>query len=417
MSIVGGVVRYRWAILVVAFLGQWGGAMAGKVIGPLAPLFQPELGLTKAEVGLFASAAFAGALAVLLIGGSLTDRFGIRMVVSLGQVVTGILLFAMSAVGSVVQAAAVMFAVGLGRGMVFPGTTKAVLEWFPPRERATAMGLKQMGAPVSGIVAAATMPILGLMVGWRSAIAAVGFLIIASGIVAAVLYRNPGKPGPKAAPKAEMGAGLKDTLRNDRLWALGFVAILFVMAQQALVLYLPLYFTESVLVLTVPDEATRIVAAGGYLALCQLGGSLGRPMWGVVSDRVFQGQRCVVLVIIGVLGAITLLAVGWLGSNPECPLSLVGAVVFAAGLSSVAWNGVFHTGISEAVGRKYAATGVGLGMTMVECGTTVGPPLFGFLVDVTSYRTAWIFAAAFSAAGALMAAMAARGERRGPLSE
>jgi len=39
-----GTSRYRWVILGLALLSQAGAAMAGQVLGPLAPLFQPELG-------------------------------------------------------------------------------------------------------------------------------------------------------------------------------------------------------------------------------------------------------------------------------------------------------------------------------------------------------------------------------------
>ena len=51
-------------------------------------------------------------------------------------------------------------------------------------------------------------------------------------------------------------------------------------------------------------------------------------------------------------------------------------------------------------------------MTTVEGGTTVRPPLFGFVVDVASYDIAWVFAASLSAVGALVALLSARGERR-----
>ncbi len=410
MAAVEAVVRYRWVILGVSLLCQLGASLASKVLAPLAPLFQAELGLTKAEVGLFSSAAFAGALAVLLIAGSITDRFGIGRIMSLGQVATGLCLLCMSAVGSVVQAAAVMFAAGLGRGTVFPGATKAVMEWFPPSERATAMGVKQVGAPVGGIVAAATLPLLGLALGWRAAIAVVGLIVITAGVVTGILYRDPRRSGQPSPPKAGIRAGLEDTLHNRRLWALGCVSVFFVMAQQALVLYLPLYFTEIVLVREIPEEAARIVAAGWFLALCQMGGVVGRPSWGIASDRIFHGRRSLVLALIGGIGAVLLLMVGRLAAG--YPLWVVTLVIFVAGMSSVAWNGLYHTALAEASDRRYAGTAVGFGMTMVEGGTTVGPPLFGLVVDLASWDVAWVFAAALSAAGALVALLSVRGEGR-----
>ena len=45
---------------------------------------------------------------------------------------------------------------GIGLGCVMPATTKAVLVWFPIKERATAMGFKQTGVNVGGMISAAS---------------------------------------------------------------------------------------------------------------------------------------------------------------------------------------------------------------------------------------------------------------------
>ncbi|MHB1159221.1 MAG: MFS transporter [Chloroflexota bacterium] len=410
MAVVETAGRYRWVILALVLLCQSSGALAGQALAPLAPLFQSELGLTKAEVGIFSSATYAGAWCVILIAGTLTDRFGIRRMMSLGQVATGGFLLAMASVGSLLQAAAVMFAAGVARGTIFPGSTKAILEWFPPAARATAMGLKQTGAPIAGVVTAATLPALGLAVGWRFAIATVGVVIIAIGILTIVLYRDAARSERSTGTKPSMRAGLKGVIRNRGLWSLSSVAMLYVMAQQGLIMYLALYLKEVVLVPLIPDEGARIVAAGGYLAVCQMGGIFGRVFWGMVSDRLFHGRRMVVLALVGFLAVLMALVVARL--DAAWPLWLMATIAFAAGASSVGWNGVYHALITETVGRTYAATGVGFSLTMIEAGTTLGPPLFGFAIDVAgSYQTAWHFLAGLSAAGTLMAILSIPGER------
>ncbi len=399
--------RYRWVILGLALLSQCSAAMAGQVIGPLAPLFQPDLGLTKTEVGLFASATYAGAWSVLLVAGSVTDRFGVRRMLSIGQTVTGSLLLAMAAVGSAVEAAIVMFAAGVGRGTVFPGSSKAIMEWFPASTRATAMGIKQTGAPLAGILAAATMPSLGLAFGWRTAIAAAGIFIIATGAVTAFLYRNPGLSAGSRPARASMRSGLLDVIRSRSFWTLGCIAFLFIMAQQSLLTYLALYLKEVVLPPSIPHEPTRILAAGGYLAVCQVGGVFGRVFWGMVADRLFRGRRILLLATIGAAAAGMLGGIGLLASCQSRWLLM--AVLTAAGVSVVGWNGVYHTVLTETAGRQYAGTAVGFGLTMVEAGTTLGPPIFGLIVDLSgSYQVGWYFAASFSAAGSLIALLAAR---------
>ncbi len=122
---------YQWIVLALTFVAQTSNAITALAVAPLATIFQPELGLTKAEVGFFSSAAFAGSLSVLLVTGSLTDRFGVRKMMTVGQLVSGGFVLAMSAVVSFPQAVLVMLSAGLGRGATAPGITKAVIDQQP----------------------------------------------------------------------------------------------------------------------------------------------------------------------------------------------------------------------------------------------------------------------------------------------
>ncbi len=367
--------------------------------------------MTKAEVGLLSSATSIGAWCLVLVSGLLVDRFGIRRIMSLGLVATGTLLLSMALTNSYIQAIAVMFVAGVTRGTVFPSSTKAVLEWFPPRSRATAMGIKQMGLPISGVAAASTLPALGLLLGWRGAIAIPGLMIAAVGIVAGILYRDAADRPRGPSGGVGVRTAVVELLRNRSLLVLCVVGFAFLMVQLPLLAYLGLYFNEVVLTSTIPDEETRLVAAGGYLAVLQVGGALGRVSWGMVSDRLFRGRRMVVLAIVGALSVLMLLVVRSLG--PGNPLWWLTAVVFLSGTMAVGWNGVYNALLTETVGHKYAATGVGLSMTLTEVGTISGPPLFGFVVDVTgSFQAAWLLLSGIAAAGTLVAAAADRGERR-----
>ena len=49
--------------------------------------------------------------------------------------------------------AASRFLLGMGEGGGFPAATKAVAEWFPVRERSTAMGIINAGTAVGAVIA------------------------------------------------------------------------------------------------------------------------------------------------------------------------------------------------------------------------------------------------------------------------
>jgi len=402
--------RYRWVILGLAFTAQMSNALASQAVAPLAPLFQGDLNLTKAEVGAFSSAVYAGSWVVLLLVGSITDRVGVRKMIALGQVVTGLSLFSMSVAGSFFHAAAVMFAAGVGRASISPGVSKAVMDWFSPSTRATAMGAIQTSVPLGGILTASLLPTLGLVLGWRSAIALIGLWVIGGATASGFLYRDVAAQGRQRTHRVGARRILYMLAGNRKLWSLSIIALLFSAVQVSVTTYLVLYLEEVVLVPLVPDRSLRIVTAGGYLALCQAGGIVARIVWGVISDRYFRNRRLVVIAATGALAAMVSAAVALLGS--ECPLWLLPVLVFAYGGSAIGWGGLYLALAAEISGNKYSATGVGLSMTVMQLGNVAGPPLFGFLVDVTgSYQAGWFFLATLSVAGTLMAAFGSRKPR------
>jgi ACS family hexuronate transporter-like MFS transporter len=57
----------------------------------------------------------------------------------------------------------------------------------------------------------------------------------------------------------------------------------------ALIAHLVLYLTEVLLF--------GVVAAGGLLAMTEVAGAIARPGAGLLSDRVFGGALCVLLLV------------------------------------------------------------------------------------------------------------------------
>ena len=204
---------------------------------------------------------------------------------------------------------------------------------------------------------------------------------------------------------------MRELLHNRMLLTLSAVGFFFLFTQFALVTYLVLYFKEVALLAVIPDEATRIVAAGGYLATCHVGGAFGRIFWGLVSDRLLNGYRAIVLAMIGGISASLLALLGIASSG--WPIWLLTAIAFGCGATALGWNGVFGTLVTDTVGRKYAATGVGLSMTMTDIATISAPPLFGFLVDMNAgYSVAYLVISLAAATGCLIALNLHRQEKR-----
>jgi MFS transporter, ACS family, hexuronate transporter len=59
------------------------------------------------------------------------------------------------------------FLLGMGEGGGFPAATRAVAEWFPTRDRATAMGIINAGSAVGGVIAPPLIAMVLGYAGWR----------------------------------------------------------------------------------------------------------------------------------------------------------------------------------------------------------------------------------------------------------
>ena len=169
-------------------------------------------------------------------------------------------------------------------------------------------------------------------------------------------------------------------LANRDLWLVGVSTLIFAGVQTVFLSFLVLYLRDVV-------ELPLVVAAK-YLVAAQVSGVAGRVLFGLLSDRVFGGQRRIVLAIAG-LGSIAC-ALLLSGAAPGAGPGLLVPLAAGIGFFGVGWNGVQHTLMAELAGPRAAGTAVGLGLAISSLGVTVCPPVFGLVVErVGGYGFAW----------------------------
>jgi ACS family hexuronate transporter-like MFS transporter len=88
-----------------------------------------------------------------VVGGRLIDALGTRLGFFLIMVWWSLACASHGLATGFGMLAASRLMLGVGEGGGFPAATKAVAEWFPMRERATAMGIINGGTAIGGIVA------------------------------------------------------------------------------------------------------------------------------------------------------------------------------------------------------------------------------------------------------------------------
>src|SRR5256885_14978971 len=181
----------RWSVLALVTVAHALGALSVLSVAPLSPFLLDALELSRAQVGLLLPAVYLGGVMMSLPAGWLTDRLGVRLTLGGGLLVIGALVIAASWTRSVPALLGALVVAGFGFSVLNPSTGKAVVEWFPPRGRGFAMGIKQTGLTLGGLTGALTLPPLALVSGWRVALAAPRARSVVAPLPVLARYRPP----------------------------------------------------------------------------------------------------------------------------------------------------------------------------------------------------------------------------------
>ncbi len=160
-------------------------------------------------------------------GGLLLDRLGTRRGFLCIMVFWSLACASHGLAGGVIALAASRLLLGAGEGGGFPAATRAVAEWFPVTDRATAMGIINGGTAVGAVVAPPLIALvlthcnwLGLAP-WRW----VFFLTGALGLLWTIWwwrsYQTPYQSGENSSPihESEIAHSLAGLLQHRETWA------------------------------------------------------------------------------------------------------------------------------------------------------------------------------------------------------
>lgn len=217
--------RYRWVILILAYLCMLGFAFALQSLPPILTLVIGELRLTHAEAGLLMSFFALPTIFLAILTGFLSDRWGPFKtgVISLILVIVGTLILAVS--GAFLSAGLGRIIAGLGAVTISIVAAQILSQWFRGHEVGTAMGIFNTAMPVGTIICFTTFGRLGESLGWRVPI----FISVIIGVVGLLsfllLYKPASSPPQKITHgKEEKVTGLFSSLLKVgiSIWLVGF---------------------------------------------------------------------------------------------------------------------------------------------------------------------------------------------------
>lgn len=344
----------------------------------LVPTMRSAENLTLGEAGAVVAAPSIGMLLTLIAWGAAADRYGERLIMSLGLGGSGMLLL-LTGLGT--YSPAVLFGLflvaGASTASVNASSGRVVMGWFGASERGMAMGIRQTAQPLGVGIAALALPPLAEHVGYHAAMLFPAVFALLVAVLVAALVVDPPRPAP--APSGERPAS---PYRAPTLWRVHAASALLVVPQFAISAFAPVYLVA------VQDWSP--LAAGWFLAAVQGLGALGRLVAGYWSDRVGSRLRPMRLLAVASAAVMLLVAAGDLSWTWLVVLALVLAAVI-----TVMDNGLGFTASAELAGTAWAGRAMGAQNTAQNIAASVTPPVLGIVIGDTRYALAFALVAAF----------------------
>lgn len=341
---------------------------------------ESQIGFGVGKLGL-ATAAFFGAAA-------LTANPAGRLVSTLGSSV-GIKLGASLTIASCIVAgtARVWWVIplataigGAANGIIQVASNLAIFDGVNEARQGLAFGSKQASVPLANVLAGLSLPVIGLIFGWRWVFAGAALLALGLALTAPDFHRD----GVVRRVEEKVGRPTR-----SMLW-LGLAGITGAAAGNGLSLFI---------VPSAVDIGIAEAAAGAVLAACSLlvvGLRIGVG-WTVDSRRSSGHVEMAWMAGVGAVAALVLMS----ATTPALYLvSMPIALLGAWGWPGIIFFTVVHTY------REFPAKASGLVLSSNLTGTVLGPLIVGSLAGRDNYPGAWLFVsicAAVSTVGFIVA--------------
>jgi len=337
----------------------------------LIPAMGKQRGIGLGQAGLLASMPNFGMVVTLIVWGYLLDLVGERIVLTVGLTLTATASLAAASVHSMIAMGVFLFLGGMVAASAVTASGRLVTGWFPPQQRALAMGVRQTAQPLGIAVGAVVLPELAkhdfsVALLFPSAACAVSAVASLAGV------HDPPRPARSEADEQELANPYRKT---GDLWRVHLASALLMLPQPVVLTFMLVWSTHN--------HGLSIARAGALMGFSQLLGALARTAAGRWADRV--GSRMRPLRQIALVTTLVLMVLA-LTDHVHSPIALAAMVV---ALAITGDNGLPFTTVPEIAGRFWSGRALGAQNTVERLMVAVGPPAFGELITAAGYPLAF----------------------------
>jgi MFS family permease len=360
--------------------------------------FVRDLGWTRQQV------TSGNAYSKLLVGpvfgflaGMIVDRFGPKRLMLVGILLAGGALIGLGTVGTLAGFYFFYLLNALGYVCGGPLPNQVLLSRWFDSGRGKAMGLAYLGIGIGGTLVPLVALALVKSLGWRSALQALGALMILVALPTALLVKEP-QGGALAAAE---GPSIGEVLRRPAFYLLAVGSMCSIGAVGGTIQNLKLYLSLDWAAVRGFDKDGAQVLSATVASLILAGSIVGRLLMGWLADR-WTKRRVMLLIYVIVAAAIPLMVFA-----PSPATLKVFAVVFGVGLGGDYM--IIPLMAAELFGLRLMGRVMGIVLTADGVAEAVVPMVVAGVRDTTgSYAPGFLTLMALAAVGASAVALLPR---------
>lgn len=366
------------------------------------PIIQTEFGLSNTLVGLIATALTAGYALGQFINGFLIDRYGPRIMMTLGAFLSTIANFGMAVSQGFTHLLGSWMSNGYVQAMGYGSCCKLYTSWFSPENRGKPLGFNEFLQSFASTIILPIGAFIITILGWRYVYVIPVLPLSMMAVVYYLLIRNyPKERGFNVSWNTEEAdsdkKSLLDNARDAYKMALSDWRMLSTYASYggsqfarfAIYTWVPKYIFDI-------TGGKDIMGAAWVTAAFALGGSVGSLLIGYLSDRI--GKRYPLIVGGMVMSAVSLFV---FALSPNAPLLILSGLlaICGAGIEAVEVS-YFLLPMDILDEAQQQATGVGCMNAWGKTFATFQGALFGLMLDLSGYRVAFLVTGGIALASA-----------------
>ena len=297
--------------------------------------------------------------------GWLIDRFGPKVLITLGAFLTGLGWVLASRVTSLygVYATYGLFC-GVGTGFVYVGVVGLMVRWFPDK-RGMAVGVVAAGYGSGALIT--TFPIDSMIngLGFRDVLLYYGLIQGAVGVIASLFLRAPTVVDVRSGAELKSGVSPSVMLRSPIFWLMFVMMTMMSTGGLMVVSNFKAFATDFGVSKAIVFGVAAIPLA---LTIDRLCNGLTRPFFGWVSDHL--GRENTMALAFTLEG----IAIAVLLTYRQDPLTFV----LMSGVVFFGWGEIFSlfpSTLTDTFGERYATTNYGFLYMAQGVGSVLGGPL------------------------------------------